>query len=88
MQTKYGAFISYSRADLEVVKLIKKEIEAQTSINCWMDLDGIESGEQFEDVIINAIYKCDTILFMMSANFMQSEWALDELDFAKHEKIL
>ena len=53
-----------------------------------MDLDGIESGEQFEDVIINAIYKCDTILFMMSANFMQSEWALDELDFAKHEKIL
>ena len=23
---------------------------------------------------------------MMSANSMQSEWALDELDFAKHEK--
>ena len=79
-------FISYSRKDLELVKKIKAEIDRLVGIDCWMDLDGIESGEQFEDVIINAICKCDTILFMMSANSMQSEWALDELDFAKHEK--
>lgn len=84
--TKYDVFISYSRKDLELVKDIKKEIDRLVGIDCWMDLDGIESGEQFEDVIINAICKCDTILFMMSANSMQSEWALDELDFAKHEK--
>ena len=84
--TKCDVFISYSRKDLELVKDIKKEIDRLVGIDCWMDLDGIESGEQFEDVIINAICKCDTILFMMSANSMQSEWALDELDFAKHEK--
>lgn len=83
---KYDVFISYSRKDLELVKEIKAEIDRLVGINCWMDLDGIESGEQFEDVIINAICKCDTILFMMSANSMQSEWALDELDFSKHEK--
>lgn len=86
MDTKYDVFISYSRKDLELVKKIKSEIDRLVGIDCWMDLDGIESGEQFEDVIINAICKCDTILFMMSANSMQSEWALDELDFAKHEK--
>jgi len=86
MEMKYYVFISYSRKDLELVKEIKAEIDRQVGIDCWMDLDGIESGEQFEDVIINAICKCDTILFMMSANSMQSEWALDELDFAKHEK--
>lgn len=85
-KTKYDVFISYSRKDLELVKGIKKNIDRLVGIDCWMDLDGIESGEQFEDVIINAICKCDTILFMMSANSMQSEWALDELDFAKHEK--
>ncbi len=85
-KAKYGVFISYSRKDLELVKDIKTEIDRLIGIDCWMDLDGIESGEQFEDVIINAICKCDTILFMMSANSMQSEWALDELDFAKHEK--
>ena len=86
METKYDVFISYSRKDLELVKEIKAEIDRLVGIDCWMDLDGIESGEQFEDVIINVICKCDTILFMMSANSMQSEWALDELDFAKHEK--
>jgi len=85
-KAKYDVFISYSRKDLELVKEIKAEIDSLVGIDCWMDLDGIESGEQFEDVIINAICKCDTILFMMSANSMQSEWALDELDFAMHEK--
>ena len=86
METKYDVFISYSRKDLELVKKIKTEIDHLVGVDCWMDLNGIESGEQFEDVIINAICKCDTILFMMSVNSMQSEWALDELDFAKHEK--
>lgn len=86
MDTKYDVFISYSRKDLELVKEIKTEIDRLVGIDCWMDLDGIESGEQFEDVIINAICKCDTILFMMSANSMLSEWALDELEFAMHEK--
>ena len=78
-------FISYSRKDLEEVKIIKYEIEKEVGIDCWMDLDGIESGEQFEDVIIEAISKSNILLFMMSANSMQSQWALDELDFARHE---
>lgn len=80
-----GVFISYSRKDLEEVKKIKYEIDKEVGIDCWMDLDGIESGEQFEDVIIEAISNSDIVLFMMSANSMQSPWALDELDFAKHE---
>lgn len=78
-------FISYSRKDLEEVKKIKYEIDKEVGIDCWMDLDGIESGEQFEDVIIEAISNSKIVLFMMSANSMQSPWALDELDFAKHE---
>lgn len=78
-------FISYSRKDLEEVKKIKFEIDKKVGIDCWMDLDGIESGEQFEDVIIDAICNSQIVLFMMSANSMESPWALDELDFAKHE---
>lgn len=79
-------FISYSRKDLEEVKKIKYEIDKEVGIDCWMDLNGIESGEQFEDVIINAINKSNIVLFMMSANSMQSQWALDELDWARHKK--
>ena len=38
-------FISYSRRDLAVVKPIKEELE-RNGFSCWMDLDGIESGEK------------------------------------------
>lgn len=83
---KYDIFISYSRHDLERVKVIKQDLELATGASCWMDLDGIESGEQFEKVIISAINRSDTMLFMLSKSSMNSEWALDELDFAKKKK--
>lgn len=79
-------FISYSRKDFDKVKAIKDEIDRELGVNCWMDLDGIESGDQFKNVIISAINSHDTFLFMLSPNSMQSEWALDELDFAKRKK--
>lgn len=83
---KYDIFISYSRHDLQQVKPIKEEIERITGASCWMDLDGIESGEQFKKVIISAINSSDTLLFMLSNRSMRSEWALDELDFAKKKE--
>ena len=79
-------FISYSRKDFNKVKAIKEEIDCELGIDCWMDLDGIESGEQFKKVIINAINEHDTILFMLSANSMASPYALKELNFAASKK--
>ena len=79
-------FISYSRKDFDKVKAIKDEIDHELGINCWMDLDSIESGEEFMSKIIAAINSHDTFLFMLSQNSMQSEWALDELSFAKRKK--
>jgi len=86
MAQEYKLFLSYSRKDLERVKLIKDDLEQTTGVPCWMDLDGIESGEQFMSVIISAINRSDTLLFMMSEASMRSEWALDELDFAKRKR--
>ncbi len=77
-------FISYSRVDYAQVIAIKQEIDSLLSINCWMDLDGIESGEEhFENVIINAINKHSIMLFMLSDNSMNSEYAMKELRYAK-----
>lgn len=83
-------FISYSRKDYDIVRPIKNEIDLEVGIESWMDLDGIESDEQFEDVIINAINQHDTLLFMMSQDSMHSKWALRELAFAerKHKRIV
>ena len=47
-------FISYSRRDFSKVKTIKDTIDQAMGIDCWMDIDGIESGEQFKNVIIKA----------------------------------
>lgn len=79
-------FISYSRKDFDKVKAIKDEIDRELGIKCWMDLDGIESGEQFENKIISAIKDHDTMLFMLSANSMNSIYALKELKFAQLKK--
>lgn len=75
-------FISYCRKDLAKAKQIKKEIEKSTSTRCWMDLEGIESGSQFEDVIISAIDNAKVVLFLLSENSMESEYSQKEIRYA------
>ena len=67
-------FISYSRKDILKVRAIKLELEQNTNVRYWMDLDGIESGEQFKQVIISAINRSDTVLFMLSDSSMHSDF--------------
>ena len=77
-------FISYSRLDNAKVIEITKYLDKELDVECWMDLNGIESGEQFKNVIISAINRHHIVLFMMTANSMKSSWALKELNFAEH----
>ena len=79
-------FISYSRKDLVVVTSLKKEMEQQTGVSCWMDLTGIESGDQFQDVIIRAIEQSKIVLFMMTENSIESEFTKKEILYAKNIK--
>ena len=81
-------FISYKRADKEKVFAIKDKIEAATGEKCWIDLDGIESSEQFEFVIINAIDNADVFLFMYSKGHTQitdlnNDWTIKEIRYAE-----
>lgn len=76
-------FISYSRKDLEKVKSIKTELEHAIGTECWMDLEGIESGSiQFPSVIVDSINNCRVFLFMLSINSQSSKYALRELNYA------
>lgn len=80
-------FISYSRADYDKVMILKNEIEQLLGVgSCWVDLDGIESDQQFVDVIIDAIDKADIFLFMYSPHSDSSEWARKEINYAHSEK--
>lgn len=80
---EFPIFISYSRRDIEQVKLIRASIEEATKVRCWMDLKAIESGsKRFTKDIITGINNCQVFLFMLTENSQHSEFALRELDFA------
>lgn len=63
-------FISYKRQDKDVVFPIVEDIKKKTGVDCWIDLEGIESGDQFQNVIIDAIDNADIVIFMLSKNFI------------------
>lgn len=63
-------FISYKRQDKGDVFPIVEKIRQKTGIDCWIDIEGIESGDQFQNVIIDAINNADIVVFMLSRNFI------------------
>lgn len=86
----YPIFISYKRVDKETVFSLKDKIERETGQKCWIDLDGIESDQQFANVIINAINNAETILFMYSKahsliEHYENDWTIRELNFAQEK---
>lgn len=88
---KYDIFISYKRNDKEKVLAIKNFIEKNVSVNCWIDLDGIESDAQFANVIIKAINEAHVFLFMYSASHaeiedLDNDWTVREISFAQRRK--
>lgn len=82
---KYDIFISYSRKDFDEVNAIVEMLKSRIpTLNCWFDITGIESGDEFEDKIIAAIDNSSYVLFALSDNSIQSQWAKDEVMYAKN----
>lgn len=63
-------FISYKRDDKDIVFPIVEEIKNRTGVECWIDLEGIESGDQFQNIIIDAIEKADIMICMLSKKYI------------------
>ena len=78
-------FISYARVDKPIVSPLVERLEKDLRINCWNDLEDIESGEQFEEVIIQAIDSSRIVLFMLSDNGLLSKWTKREVYYAEGE---
>ncbi len=85
-------FISYKRADTEIVFPLKDQIEAVVGEGtCWIDLDGIESDAVFANVIIKAIKQSEVFLFMYSKTHaaitdVMDDWTIKEITFAQKLK--
>lgn len=84
-------FISYKRADKDLVFPIKDKIEATTGEECWIaidDIDSIESEAQFVNVVLQTIGDAEVFLFMYSKQYAQianheKEWTIREINCAK-----
>lgn len=78
-------FVSYSRKDKDVVFPFVERINKELNLNCWIDLKGIKSGEEFEDVIIENIDNCQVVLFMLSDASLKSKFTKREVYYAEDE---
>ena len=82
---KYDLFISYSRKDFdEVSALLETICKEVPGLSVWFDINGIESGDDFEDKIISAIDDSSYLMFALSDNSLESEWTKAEVMYAKN----
>ena len=81
MNSLYDIFISYSRKDSEVVLPIVERLKAE-GYRCWMDVDGIESGDEFKRVIVNAIKVSRIVVFFSSDSANASKYTVKEINVA------
>ena len=74
-------FISYSRHDYDLAMLFYNRL-TQLGYSVWIDKNGIESGDSFKKVIVQAIKQSRALLFLSSINSNESLWVTKEVGIA------
>ncbi|MEJ8768596.1 macro domain-containing protein [Prevotella sp. HCN-7019] len=77
----HQVFISYSRKDTENIKPICSILN-DLNIKYWLDVNGIYSGENYKDVICDAIKKAILVIFISSKNSNASSNVAKEISLA------
>ena len=70
------AFLSYSHADQDRVRVLANALE-QAGIDVWWDTL-IEGGAAFAKTIDAALDASDAVIVLWSVNSIASDWVLDE----------
>ena len=77
----HDIFLCYSWADKSYALKLGQELK---SLGCrvWLDYEGIQSGDMFTNVIINAIDTSSVFIFVGSEHSYKSSWCRNELYYA------
>lgn len=78
-----NVFISHSHKDKEFVNSLiahLSTLKALYNLNYWND-SKIEAGQRINETITKAINESDIFIFIISPDFMNSKWALRELNY-------
>jgi hypothetical protein len=81
----YDVFISYSRKDTDVANQICDAFDKH-GITYFIDRQGIGGGQEFPDVLADAICDSNLFLFIASENSYESKFTKSEITFAFNEK--
>ena len=84
-EMKHHVFISYSRKDEETVATIKAILD-EFKISYWIDKEGIFSGENYKEVIVDAIEVAKVVIFVSSVNSNASINVIRELGYAVQQR--
>ena len=77
----HQVFISYSLKDMESVNMLRDLLE-RNGISYWIDKEGIFSGENYKEVIVDAIETAKAVIFVSSLNSNASINVIRELGYA------
>lgn len=84
-EMKHQVFISYSRKDEETIATLKAILD-EYSIPYWIDKEGIFSGENYKEVIVDAIEVAKVVIFVSSINSNASINVIRELGYAVKQR--
>lgn len=83
-------FVSYKRKDGRQAYSIIEQIRSRLGVDCWCDIDGIETQAQFRTKICDAIDEAEVVLFMHSKHHLNidldNDWTIKELNYATAKK--
>lgn len=83
-QRRTSAFVSYSRYDSAMARVIQNVLDANDYIT-FIDINKIPSGSSFANVIENSITKHSNegfVIFLLSQHSVVSQWCMKELQLA------
>ena len=88
MDTK-KVFISYSHSDRDTCNKIDAFLGKHEGFDVWFDR-GLTPGEVFRRQIVEVIRESGYFIILLSESSVQSDWVIDEVEYAKklHKKIL
>lgn len=83
----HDVFISYPRRDRARVEPIKIALEG-LGLSCFFDVEGIDAGDQFPDVIDTAVKRAACVLGVWSPFALTRDWVKKECRIGLHRGVL
>ncbi len=85
-ERKYGIFVSYSRVDLEFVRMLTKDLESSGE-DVWWDISRLQGGETWTQTIQKALDNSKYCIVVITPDSVQSRWVAAEYTYALNKNL-